>query len=122
MPPAVSRAFGFVAKVGDQSVALDKHGNVRYQGGDKLLEDGKAGRRFHGMGSDMGTVTDPDLGKEVDAGKLLMRDQWNSDLFTPLNKMYEEGKKLQSRPDVWIHKNRMRCVSSRKALFECDIY
>jgi len=52
-------------------------------------------------------VKDPETGKEIDAGRLLMRDQWNAALYPPLDKLYEEGTKLESRPDVWIHKNRM---------------
>ena len=67
----------------------------------------RAGKKYGGMGSAMGTVTDPESGKEIDAGKLLMRDQWNSGLYPPLDKVYGEGKELKSRPDVWIHKNRM---------------
>ena len=107
MPPAVLRAFGFEAEVGGETVPVDKQGNPRYQGGDKLLEDGKGGRKYSGMGSEMGTVLDPVSGKDVDAGRLLMREQWNSGLITPLDKLYGEGQKLETRPDVWIHKNRM---------------
>ena len=107
MPPSHTRAFGFKATMGDQVVPVDKNGNTQFQGGDKLVEHGKAGRKYIGLGSPMGTVPDPDSGKEIDAGNLLMRDQWNSALMPPLDKMYEEGKKLETRPDVWIHKNRM---------------
>lgn len=89
MPPGVQRTFGFVLENGEAS---NKHG---------------APGRLKGMGSECGMVTDPASGKEIDAGRLLARDAWNSALYTPLEKLYEEGSKLKSRPDVWIHKNRM---------------
>ncbi|KAK3718530.1 hypothetical protein LTR37_005034 [Vermiconidia calcicola] len=107
VPPAVIRAFGFEAKEGDESVLLDKHGNPRFTGVDKQLEDGKHGRLYSGLGSSMGTTIDPESGEQHDAGRLLMRDQWNTALYPPLEELYEEGKKLEVRPDVWIHKNRM---------------
>lgn len=107
MPPSVSRAFGFKAVMGKDTVPVDKNGNMQYQGGDKLVEHGKDGRKYMGLGSPMGTLSDPESGKEIDAGNLLMRDQWNSALVSPLDKMYEEGKNVELRPDVWIHKNRM---------------
>ena len=107
MNPAVLRAFGFTADSAAGTVPVDKYGNQAYTGGDKIFEDGKDRRKFKGLGSDMGKVTDPETGKEIEAGKMLMRDQWNTALYPPLNKMYEEGKKLETRPDVWIHKNRM---------------
>ncbi|KAK5174590.1 uncharacterized protein LTR77_001671 [Saxophila tyrrhenica] len=107
MPPAIIRAFGFVSTNHGEEIALDKHGNPRYTGGDKQFEDGKNGKKYSGVGSDMGNVTDPKSGQAIEAGKMLMRDQWNSALYPPLDEMYEEGQKLDERPDVWIHKNRM---------------
>ena len=41
-------------------------------------------------------------------GRLLMRDQYNTELYGPLQHMYLEGK--EKGTDVWIHKN--RCVRS----------
>ncbi|KAK5128043.1 hypothetical protein LTR85_005160 [Meristemomyces frigidus] len=120
MPPAVTRAFGFDTVDDEEGVlnghvfeakgagsAVDKHGNRKHQGGHTVLEDGTKGRKYMGIGSECGVVEDPETGKEIDAGRLLMRDAWNSALQTPLDKLYEEGKKLSTRPDVWIHKNRM---------------
>ena len=37
-------------------------------------------------------------------GRLLMRDEYNSALYGPLQPLYEEGK--EKGTDVWIHKNR----------------
>ena len=131
MPPAVTRAFGFdvvdndeglldghVFKAKGSGKAVDKHGGLSHQGGHVTLEDGKKGRKYKGLGSECGMVDDPETGKEIDAGGLLMRDAWNSGLMTPLDKMYEEGAKLESRPDVWIHKNRMSGMWGGKT--ECE--
>lgn len=124
MPPAVKRAFGFEAVADDEGtdglangdafaekpngVGVDKHGDPRHQGGHVLLENGKDGRIYKGLGSQCGTVTLEDS-KTVDAGRLLMRDTWNAALYAPLAAAYQEGVKLTgpSVPDVWIHKNRM---------------
>ncbi|TBU63890.1 Isochorismatase hydrolase [Dichomitus squalens] len=38
-------------------------------------------------------------------GRLLMRGEYNSELYGPLQGLYEEGR--QEGTDVWIHKNRM---------------
>ncbi|KAH9944336.1 Isochorismatase hydrolase [Epithele typhae] len=38
-------------------------------------------------------------------GRLLMRGEYNSDLYGPLQMLYEEGR--EAGTDVWIHKNRM---------------
>ena len=37
-------------------------------------------------------------------GRLLMRGEFNSELYGPLQSLYEEGRKEGT--DVWIHKNR----------------
>lgn len=102
MPPAVTRCFGFFGHVGGDAVervVLDRHGNVRKD------------RTYGGLGSAMGNLVLPNAGggvKEVDAGRLLMRDAWNTDLYPPLASLYKEGLALTTGPkDVWIHKNRM---------------
>ncbi|OQO13578.1 hypothetical protein B0A48_01807 [Cryoendolithus antarcticus] len=92
MPPGVKKAFGFPGK---------------YK---KAHEANKSAKHYNGLGSEMGTVQDPDTGKDIEAGKLLMRDQWNSALQPPLNELWEEGSKLSKLPDVWIHKNRMSAL------------
>ncbi|KAI0655135.1 Isochorismatase hydrolase [Cubamyces menziesii] len=40
-----------------------------------------------------------------DFGRLLMRGEYNSELYGPLQALYEEGRREGT--DVWIHKNRM---------------
>lgn len=44
-----------------------------------------------------------DMGKNH--GRLLMRGEWNAELYGPLQVAYEEGRKKGT--DVWIHKNRI---------------
>ncbi|KAF9691756.1 hypothetical protein EKO04_010474 [Ascochyta lentis] len=109
MPAGVKRAFGFYSIPHDaehqtdvvaggeveNSVGVDKHGKVR---------EGKSA--YKGIGAPMGPVK-LESGEEVEGGKLLMRDSWNADLYSPLKGVYEEGTQLKSKPDVWIHKNRM---------------
>ncbi|EOD46380.1 putative isochorismatase hydrolase protein [Neofusicoccum parvum UCRNP2] len=126
MPPAVKRAFGFEAVAEDalddtagaaahvfaekaNGVGVDKHGELRHQGGHLLLENGKDGRIYRGLGSSCGDVVLPS-GETVDAGRLLMRDTWNAALWPPLDAALAEGRKLATRPDVWIHKNRMSAL------------
>ena len=43
-----------------------------------------------------------DLGEPF--GRLLMRGEFNSELYGPLQTLYEEGR--SEGTDVWIHKNR----------------
>jgi nicotinamidase-related amidase len=69
-------------------------------------EGGKDGSVYVGLGGDCGKRVDG-KGGSVDAGGLLMRGAWNSGLYGELDDVYEEGRKLDSKPDVWIHKNRM---------------
>lgn len=131
MPPAIKRAFGFQSTMVedgqsqshgenpfveiDSSIAVDKHGDPRHQGGHVVLENGKDGKIYKGLGSQCGSVTLPS-GEKVDAGRLLMRDTWNAALYPPLDKCYEEGLKAEV-PDVWLHKNRMVSSSSFPATF-----
>lgn len=113
MPPGVKRAFGFSAVVhrdrGDnkglkrcqeqgRGLGVDRHGVSRDAGAQKMHK---------GLGSDIGEVQDPATGEKVQAGGLLMRGSWNAGLYPPLDEMCEEGRQLERRPDVLIHKNRM---------------
>ena len=72
-------------------------------------ESGKDGSVYVGLGGNCG-VREDGKGRKVEAGGLLMRDAWNSGLYGELNDVYGEGKKLDSKPDVWIHKNRMSAL------------
>lgn len=119
MPPAVTRAFGFETsgengfsdghkfKVKGTGQPAGKNGTHGTQG---VPQDGKK-EIYTGLGSECGTVED-ESGKSIDAGKLLTRGAWNSGLYGPLKSIYEDGAKLESRSDVWIHKNRMSGMPS----------
>ncbi|KAI0669840.1 Isochorismatase hydrolase [Trametes maxima] len=53
-----------------------------------------------------------------DFGRLLMRGEYNSELYGPLQTLYEDGRR--GGTDVWIHKNRMSGIwGSQTAL---DLY
>ncbi len=56
-------------------------------------------RRIEGLGSDVGSVKLED-GTIIEGGRVLMPDQWNTALYTPL----EEKRQPQ---DILIHKNRL---------------
>lgn len=91
MPAGVKKAFGF--QVVDDT-------------GREVLDHGKDERIYKGLGAECGSVTLPS-GETIDAGRLLMRDAWNSGLYPPLDSIYKEGIQNANPPDVWIHKNRM---------------
>ncbi|KAJ9244061.1 hypothetical protein DTO169E5_2049 [Paecilomyces variotii] len=91
MPPGVTRAFGVFEAVPDNSKKR-KNPNV-----------------YKGLGADLGPIQLPD-GTTVEAGRVLMRDAWNTALYTPLDRAYLEGARRSSTPDVWIHKNRMSAL------------
>lgn len=86
MPPSMLRTFGAVK------------------------EEGKDGGVYVGLGGECG-MRELGGGKgQVDAGGLLMRGAWNSGLWGELDGVYEEGRKLEGKPDVWVHKNRMSAL------------
>ena len=72
-------------------------------------DTGKDGSVYVGLGGETG-MRDDGKGGEVEGGGLLMRGAWNSGLYGELEKVYEEGRKLESNPDVWVHKNRMSAL------------
>ncbi len=100
MPPAQLKGFGglnaFKREEGEETPNIE---------GEKIL-DVKPSRIYRGFGTPMGEIT-LETGEGVDAGRLLMRDQWNSALPPMLDAIYQEGAASPKRPDVWIHKNRM---------------
>lgn len=78
---------------------------------------GKDGSVYVGLGGETG-MRDDGKGGEVDAGGLLMRGAWNSGLYGELEGVYEEGRMMDVRPDVWIHKNRMSALWGGKTKLE----
>lgn len=119
MPPATLRAFGFETVPHDKGfdeqdgreTAEDDHGINTGTGPTKKLPPkppfGKDPRLYRGLGTDIGPVELED-GSSTQAGRLLMRDAWNSALYPPLEEARQEGMEVKVlRKDVWIHKNRM---------------
>ncbi|KAH9819339.1 Isochorismatase-like [Teratosphaeria destructans] len=120
MPPAVSRAFGFEvvdeeAEGSADAAAADKHGVASVP---VEVAERRRGKKYAGLGSDCGILTDPQTGQDIDAGRLLVRDAWNSALYPPLDRIYAEGAALSHGPDVWIHKNRMSGMWGAKSACE----
>ena len=123
MPPSTQRAFGFEASRKKETEAkalpaIDAHG-VNQAAAEQVMRDenkpldtteltenGKPKRIYKGLGREVGPVK-LDNGSTVDGGRLLMRDTWNASLPPHLDAAYQEGRGLTSKPDVWIHKNRM---------------
>ncbi|EUC32027.1 hypothetical protein COCCADRAFT_37983 [Bipolaris zeicola 26-R-13] len=106
MPPAVKRAFGFFAIPADSDFSADDAFGY-HEGSVSVNRHGDEGKSMYcGIGADCGTLTVSE-GYCVSGGRLLMRNTWNTEIYPPLEAMYLEGMELDSRPDVWIHKNRM---------------
>ncbi|KAI8942239.1 hypothetical protein NX059_000322 [Plenodomus lindquistii] len=107
MPPGVRRAFGFYTVDGDQGFGDGDAAFEEKEGSVGVNRHGK-GRKgaYKGLGANMGTVQLED-GTEVDGGRLLFRHTWNAALYPPLDAIYEEGAQLPTKPDVWMHKDRM---------------
>ncbi|KAF1820897.1 Isochorismatase hydrolase [Dissoconium aciculare CBS 342.82] len=91
--PGILRVFGWQR---DNSSTGDEHWSS------DLSQDTEI-RSHTGLGEDLGTVTVD--GKQVAAGRALMRDSWNAAIHGPLLQAYEDGQRL-SPPDVLIHKTR----------------
>lgn len=114
LPPTIWRIFGWSAAAeGDFEVeddALSLTSNVKgiqqpVAGllGTKLKRKEK--RAAGGIGQEIGDVTLED-GTVTKAGRLLMRDQWNTRLHPPLEAAYQDGLKAKI-PDVRFHKARL---------------
>jgi nicotinamidase-related amidase len=67
-----------------------------------LNSDKKPRKLYKGFGTDMGEVILPS-GEKIDAGRLLMRHSWNTQLYDPLQQNYSESLNTD-KPDQWFHK------------------
>jgi nicotinamidase-related amidase len=56
-------------------------------------------RQISGLGSQIGPLILED-GSEIEGGRVLMREQWNSALYFPLEEISQSG-------DIFLHKNRL---------------
>lgn len=98
VPPTTWRSFGFDI---DPSIEFEPRDG---QGATAAITREKP-RTNRGLGNSLGDVKLED-GTIVDAGRLLMRDQWNTALHSPMDAAFREGPKA-ALPDVRIHKNRI---------------
>ena len=108
MPPATMRAFGF----GTISAEEFEKRHVSKEEGGKVNETelakgdlGKDGRLYKGLGQSLGSVRLAD-GSEVDAGRMLVKQQWNTELSPDLRKDYEASLN-SNKPDIVIDKIRI---------------
>lgn len=119
MPPTTLRAFGF--KTIPQESTTNDVNDVQSNRDDYRIENdlgevkelpaktplGKDPRLYKGLGTDIGMI-ELDDGGTTEAGRLLMRDTWNSALYPSLEQARQEGLSGNvKRKDVWIHKDRM---------------
>lgn len=109
LPPAEFRAFGFnalsAAEFEQQLSKTGRSGDASFGAGKSYNDLGKNVRMYKGLGQSLGSVVLPD-GSEIDAGRMLMRDQWNTELSPPLKESLKSS--LQgSKPDVIVDKARI---------------
>ncbi|KAJ5601490.1 hypothetical protein N7510_011024 [Penicillium lagena] len=95
MPPAMMKAFTVLPKPP--------------AAGDGQPKKKKNPALYKGLGVDLSAVELPD-GTTIEAGRTLMRGTWNAALYGALDAEYRKGLEKASRPDVWIHKNRMSAL------------
>lgn len=122
MAPTLRRTFGFKVieggKLEDEAKTVEQSSDgtpaVKSEGA--LAENGKPKAVYRGMGVPCGNLRLPS-GETVDAGRLLMRDSWNADLYGPLKDAWEAGQKAEL-PDVWMHKDRMSGFWGAKTMCE----
>ncbi|KAL2075413.1 hypothetical protein VTL71DRAFT_356 [Oculimacula yallundae] len=102
MPPAVFKAFSFRGAETEFEDADPEIGAKRPEV-----------KTENGLGSLLGDVKLED-GSEVEAGRILFRDQWNTALHGRLADAFEDGLKAQV-PDVRFHKNRISALWESKS-------
>ena len=90
LPPVIFRIFGF---------------NIDLIAEDVVVGTEKESKRNRGIGESMGDVKLSD-GSVVEAGRLLMRNQWNSDIHDPMKKSFDESQ-ATSLPDLNFPKVRL---------------
>lgn len=101
LPPTVWRVFGWEI-ADDDDFEVDNDGLDATPGQMMVRSERKSNG---GIGSPLGKVTLED-GTQVDAGRMLMGDQWNTRLHGPLEEAYRAGLD-GTLPDVRFHKERL---------------
>ena len=104
MTPTLWRAFGWMVTDDDQKGSsfnvVDDSGGIA-GGAVRVLER----QTNAGIGAELGRVKLDD-GSQVNAGKKLLRDQWNTRLHGRLEDAFQDGQKA-AVPDVRFHKDRL---------------
>ena len=90
MPPTAFRGFGMSE--------VDKEGEPGPFGGGEVAKD-------CGLGEDMGKVI-VDGGREIYAGRKLMKGQWNTQMTPRLMEEFKSSLKTK-KPDQWLDKDRL---------------
>ncbi|KAI4264869.1 MAG: hypothetical protein L6R42_000043 [Xanthoria sp. 1 TBL-2021] len=104
LDPTTERIFSFDGKEKrriELTTQLDSDSQSQKRAADVEIE-----LACDGIGSEVGPVKLSN-GKIVPGGRLLMQGQWNTALHAPLEAAFQEGQKLEKRPDVRFHKNRL---------------
>jgi nicotinamidase-related amidase len=102
LPPTIWRIFGWQnADVGHYMVP-DDSSDAPVGGGVLQRKERKCD---DGIGSPPGKVKLKN-GSTVDAGRMLIHDQWNTELHGPLQQAFMDGTKAKT-PDVRFHKERL---------------
>ena len=105
IPPTVWRIFGYSDSEDEFKSSVDEHEFFN-----------KEHKAKSGLGEPLGTVTLED-GSKVNAGRLLMRDQWNTELHKPLAETFE--KNMNSIiPDKRFYKDRLSGLWGSSGEFE----
>ena len=116
MPPTIWRIFGFQPANDGEEFEVDEEvfgpaGEVNgmQQKIADIVKGGTIKRKEKqadgGIGQELGDIKLDD-GRTVSVGRLLMRDQWNTQLHAPLEAAYLDGLKAKV-PDVRFHKARL---------------
>jgi nicotinamidase-related amidase len=118
VPPTIWRTFGWnIADEGEFDVEDDgavPNGTLVADGVKHLKRKEK--KSDGGLGTSLGEVTLPN-GPKVDAGRMLIQNQWNRELHDPLKKSFEEGQKA-SKPNVRFHKELSTGLGGQRNGFE----
>ncbi|MCJ1447468.1 MAG: hypothetical protein MMC23_007979 [Stictis urceolatum] len=97
LSPTVWRGFGYRADTGNEPSSTS---DSKFYNRERKLDQA--------VGEPLGTVKLKD-GSTIEAGRLHMRDQWNTALHESLAKAYEVGSQAKV-PDVLFHKTRLSAL------------